>query len=309
MIAGAASAQEPAKQYHIGIISSGGNPRSATFYVAFEDRLRELGWVDGKNLAIHFESGDSPSQLSTIASRMVQRRVDAIVVVGPEAALKAASAATRIIPIVSIALNYDPVGKGYVTSLARSGRNITGVFFQNPEIGPKQLEFLLLAMPRANRVGVLWTGFSADQIPPLDAAASRLRIRLEKVNLASPYDIEGTIAALKAKRVDALLAVGDPVVYRERANIAKLALEQGLATVGGLSYVDVGFMMGFGPDLNGALKSGAEYVDKVLRGAKAEELPIEQPTKFELMVNLKTATALGITIPQSLLLRADRVIR
>ena len=140
--------ERTAKQYRIGIISNGGNPRSATFYMAFEERLRELGWVDGKNLAIDFESGDSSSQLSTIASRMVQRRVDAIVVVGPEAALKAASDATRIIPIVSIALNYDPVEKGYVSSLARPGRNITGVFFRNPEIGPKQLEFLLLAMPR-----------------------------------------------------------------------------------------------------------------------------------------------------------------
>ena len=143
---------------------------------------------------------------------------------------------------------------------------------------------------------------------PLDAEASRLRVRLEKVKLAPPYDIEGTFAALKAQRVDAVLAVGDPVVYRELVRIAKAGVEQGLAVVGGFPTVEVGFLMGFGPDLNAALRSGAEYVDRILRGAKAAEMPIEQPTKFELVINLKTAKALGLTIPPSLLQRADQVI-
>ncbi len=309
LAAGAIWAQEPAKQYRVGIISGGGNPRSAAFYAAFEARLRELGWIDGKNLSVDFEAGENPEQLSTVASRMVQQRVDVIVAVGPEAALKAASEATRSIPIVSVALNYDPVEKGYVTSLARPGRNITGIFFRNPEVGPKQLEFLRQAIPRANRVAVLSTAFSADQIPPLDAEASRLRMRLEKIKLVPPYDIEATFAALKAQRVDAVLAIGDPVVYRERVRIAKAGIERGLAVVGGLPGVDAGNLIGFGPDLNAALRSAAEYVDKILRGAKPAEMPIEQPTKFELRINLKTAKALGITIPSSLLLRADEVIQ
>jgi len=308
LVAGASRAQEPAKHYRLGIISAG-NPRSMAFYVAFEARLRELGWIDGKNLTVDFETGASPEQLSAIATRMVQHRVDVIVTVGPESTLKAASDATRAIPIVNVALNYDPVEKGYVTSLARPGRNITGVFFRNLEVGPKQLEFLREAIPRANRVGVLWTGSSADQIPPLDAEASRLRVRLEKVKLDLPYDIEGTFTSLKARGVDAVLAVGDPVVYRERVRIAKAGLERGLAVVGGLWGAEVGFLIGFGPDLNAALRSGAGYVDRMLRGAKAAEMPIEQPTKFELMINLKTAKALGLTIPQSLLLRADDVIQ
>jgi putative ABC transport system substrate-binding protein len=309
LVAGASWAQEPAKHYRLGIISAGNNPRSAAFYTAFEARLRELGWIDGKNLTVDFEAGESPEQLSAIATRMVQNRVDVIVTAGPEQALKAASEATRTIPILTVALNYDPVEKGYVTSLARPGRNITGIFVRNPEVGPKQLELLRQAIPRANRVGVLWTGFSADQIPPLDAEASRLRVQLEKVKLAPPYDIEGTFAALKVQRVDAVLAVGDPVVYRERVRIANAGLERGLAVVGGLPGVEVGFLMGFGSDLNAALRSGAEYVDKILRGAKPAEMPIEQPTKFELKINLKTAKALGIPIPQSLLLRADEVIQ
>jgi putative tryptophan/tyrosine transport system substrate-binding protein len=309
LAAGASWAQEPVKNPRVGIITGGGNPRSAPFIAAFEERLRELGWIAGKNLSVDFESGDSPAQLSAIASRMVQHRVDVIVSVGPELALKAASEATPAIPIVCIALNYDPVEKGYVTSLARPGRNITGIFVRNPEVGPKQLELLHQVSPRVNRVGVLWTDFSADQIAPLDAEASRLAVRLEKVKLAPPYDIEAAFASLKAQRVDAVLAVGDPVLYRERARIAKAGIERGLAVAGGLPGVEAGTLIGFGADLNAALRSGAEYVDKILRGTKASEMPIEQPTKFRLIVNLKTARALGITIPQSLLLRADDVIQ
>ena len=309
LAAGIGWAQEPVKNARVGIITGGGNPRSAAFFVAFEERLRELGWVAGKNLTIEFESGEGPEQLAAIAKRMVQNRVDVIVAVGPERALKAASEATSTVPIVSVALNYDPVEKGYVTSLARPGRNITGVFVRNPEIGPKQLELLRQAVPRANRVGVLWTDFSADQIAPLDAQAARLGVRLEKVKLVPPYDIEATFAALKAQGVDAVLAVGDPVTYRERARIAKAGLERGIAVVGGPAYVESGILLGFGADLNAALQSGAGYVDKILRGAKAADMPIEQPTKFRLIVNLKTAKALGITIPQSMLLRADDVIQ
>ncbi len=306
---GASWAQESAKNSRVGIITGGGNPRSAAFFVAFEERLRELGWVDGKNLSVDFETGESPAQLSAIATRMVQQRADVIVAVGPELSLKAASEATHAIPIVSIALNYDPVAKGYVSSLARPGRNITGIFVRNPEVGPKQLELLRQAVPRANRVGVLWTDFSVDQIAPLDAVASRLGVRLEKVKLAPPYDIEAAFASMKAQRVDAVLAVGDPVTYRARVRIAKAGLERGVPVVGGLPYVEAGALIGFGADLNAALRSGAEYVDKILRGAKAADMPIEQPTKFRLIVNLKTARALGITIPQSLLLRADDVIQ
>ena len=308
LIASGISAQESTKRYRLGIISAGNNPRSAAFFAAFEQRLRELGWIDGKSLSVDFEAGDSPDKLSAIATRMVRSGVDVILAAGPEAALKAASESTRTIPIVIVALNYDPVEKGYVTSLARPGRNITGIFFRNLEVGPKQLEFLRQAIPGTNRVGVLWTGFSADQIPPLDAEASRLRVQLEKVKLTLPYDIEGTFASLKAQRMDAVLAVGDPVVYRERVRIGKAGLDRGLAVVGGLWGVEVGYLMGFGFDLNAALARGAEYVDKILRGAKAAEMPIEQPTKFELVINLKTAKALGLIIPPSVLLRADRVI-
>ena len=309
LIASGISAQEPAKRYRLGIISAGNNPRSAAFFAAFEQRLRELGWIDGKTLSVDFEAGDSPDKLSAIATRMVRSGVDVILAAGPEAALKAASESTPTIPIVIVALNYDPVEKGYIASLARPGRNITGIFVRNPEVGPKQLELLHQVIPRVSRVGVLWTTFSADQVPPLDAEASRLGVQIEKVEFASPYDLDKTFATLKALRVDAVLALGDPVLYRERVRSAELALGRRLPIVGGLPGVEVGYLMGFGFDLNAALARGAEYVDKILRGAKAAEMPIEQPTKFELVINLKTAKALGITVPKELLLRADQVIQ
>jgi len=261
-------AQESKSPFRLGMISSG-NPRSAAFYAAFEEKLRELGWIDGKNLTVDFEVGETPEQLAAIATRLVQRNVGAILAVGPEGVLKAASEATHTIPIVAVALNYDPVEKGYVSSLARPGRNITGVFFRNSEVGAKQLEVLKQAIPNANRVGVLWTAFSADQIASLDAAASQLNIRLEKIKLVPPYDIERAFSGMTTQRVNAVLAVGDPVVYRERARIARSALERSMPVVGGFFGADVGFLISFGPSLEIALRSGAVFVDKVPEGCEA----------------------------------------
>jgi putative ABC transport system substrate-binding protein len=307
--ASALLAQGPAKLARLGIVSTGANGRSAPFYVAFEQKLRELGWVDGKNLAIDFEVGESPEQLSELATRMVKRGIDVILAAGPEAVLKAATDATQTIPIVMVALNYDPVEKGFVANLARPGRNITGVSFRNPEVGPKQLELLSQAVPGATRVGVLWTAYSSDQIAPVEKEAMRLRLRIEKVALAPPYDIEKAFDSLKTLRVDAVLVQGDPILYREKTRIAAMALERRLPVCGGLSGVYAGYLLGFGPDLDGALKVGAQYVNKIMRGAKAGDMPIEQPDKFDLVVNLKTARALGITVPQALLLRANEVIQ
>ena len=302
-------AQAPERRYRLGIIATGNNTRSAAFYAAFEARMRELGWIDGKNLTVDFEEGESAGQLSGIATRLVRRGADVLLAAGPEGGIKAASQATSTVPIVIVALNYDPVQKGYVTSLSRPGRNITGVSFRNPEVGPKQLELLQQALPRASRVGLLWSAFSSDQVPPVDAEAARLHLQLEKFELTSHDDIDKSFVTLKTRRVDAVLALGDPIVYRERAKIAKLGLERSLPVAGALSGPPVGYLLGFGPDLNAALRSAAAYVDRILRGAKPAEMPIEQPTKFELIINLKTAKALGITIPQSLLLRADDVIQ
>jgi putative ABC transport system substrate-binding protein len=307
--AGMLLAQRAGSPARLGIVSTGGNGRSAPFYVAFENRLRKLEWIDGTNLAIEFAVGETPEQLAEIATAMVKRGVDALLAAGPEAVLRAARGATRHIPIVMVALNYDPVEKGFVASLARPGGNITGISFRNPEVGPKQLELLKEVVPAASRIGVISTAFSADQIPPLEKEAMRLRLRIDNVVVAPPYDIDRAFATLKSLRVDAALVLGDPITYRERSRIAALALERRLPLAGSLSGAPVGYLLGFGPDLDAALAASAEYVNKIFRGAKPGDMPIEQPDKFELVVNLKTAQALSITVPQAVLLRANERIQ
>jgi putative ABC transport system substrate-binding protein len=181
--------------------------------------------------------------------------------------LSVASGATRTIPIVIAALNYDPVQKGYVKSLAQPGRNITGIHYRNPEVGAKQVELLQAVLPSASRVGLLWTRYSVDQVPPVETAASRLSLRLDKIELASKSEIPAAFAALKARRVDAAIALGDPVVYGNRARVAEAALAQRLPLFGQLSLAEAGGLLGFGPDLIAALRRAAEYVDRILRGA------------------------------------------
>jgi putative ABC transport system substrate-binding protein len=303
-----AAEQARGKVFRVLMTAGGTNPRSASFYVAFERRLRELGWVDGKNIVVEF-ADDTKRPLAAEIKGAVERGVDVIMVPGPDDALKFAVAATRTIPIVMVALNYDPVEKGYVKSLARPGGNITGVFFRNGEVGAKQLELLRTAIPSATRVGVLSSKYSTDQMRAVEAAASRLGMQLDKADLSGPYDIGQTLSGMKARHVDAVLVVGDPITFRDRVRIVESALAQRLPTVGGIYLAQAGSLIGFGPNLDAALQTAAEYVDKILRGAAPAELPIEQPTKFGLVINQKTARALGLVLPQALLVRADEVIQ
>jgi putative tryptophan/tyrosine transport system substrate-binding protein len=305
----AARAQATEKVYRLGILAAGANERSAPFIAAFERRLRELGWVEGKNLVVDFGAGESREQAEAIVARFVRSRVDVILIPGPELGLSVASGATRTIPIVIAALNYDPVQKGYVKSLAQPGRNITGIHYRNPEVGAKQIELVHSVLPSASQVGLLWTRYSVDQVPPVETAASRLSLQLDKVELSSKADIPAAFAKLKARRVDAAIALGDPVVYGNRERIADAALEHRLPLFGQLSLAEAGGLLGFGPDLIAALQRAAEYADRILRGAAPDTMPIEQTAKFALLVNLKTAKALGVTVPQSVLLRADEVIQ
>lgn len=300
------AAQPPTRVHRLGVLAI--NPRSASFIQAFEHRLRELGWTDGKNLAIVFRSPRRPQDAPAMAVELVRENVDVIVAGGPEPNLKAATEATRTIPIVMVALNYDPVAKGYVTSVARPGGNVTGVWSLPQEQGPKQLEFLTEMLPKVTRIGVLWEAFSRDQLPLLDAAAPQLGVQIEKVELLPPYDFERAFLTLKQRRVGAVLAVGSPIFFRERATLGKIALAHRLPTGGSLSYVDSGLLFGFGVGTSVPYRRAADYVDRILRGARPADLPVEQPTIYELVVNLKTAKTLGLTIPPSVLVRADRVI-
>ncbi len=299
-------AQPAGRVYRLGILAI--NPRSASFIQVFEQRLRELGWADGKNLAIVFRSPPRPQDTPAMAVDLVRQNVDVIVAGGPEPNLKAATEATRTIPIVMVALNYDPVAKGYVTSVARPGGNVTGVWSLPQEQGPKQLEFLTEILPKVTRIGMLWEAFSRDQLPVIAAAASKLGVQLEKVEVPPPYDFEQAFRTLKQRRVGAVLAVGSPIFFRERATLGRIAQAHRLPTGGSVSYVDGGLLFGFGVAASVPYRRAADYVDRILRGARPADLPVEQPTVYELVVNLKAAKAFGLVMPPSVLLRADRVI-
>jgi putative ABC transport system substrate-binding protein len=304
----AAEAQPAGKVYRIGVVAAGVNPRSAPFFQAFEQRLRELGWVEGKNLVVDFQTPKGSRDLSAIAASFVRQNVDVIIAGGPEASLKAARQATSTIPIVMVALNYDPVAKGHVTSLGHPGGNVTGVLSLAPEQGAKQLELLKEVLPKVTRMGVLWDVFAADQMPILEASAPKLNVQLEKVEVRPQYDLGRAFLTLRQRRVGAVLVVGSPTFFRDQAKIAALAIQHHLPAGGSVSYVAGGLLLGYGVPAGVPYAHAADYVDRILKGAKPGDLPIEQPTKFELVINLKTAKALGLTIPPSLLQRADQVI-
>ncbi len=303
-----AEAQQAERVYRIGVVSMGINPRSASFYQAFEQRLREDGWVDGKNLVIDFQGATGSRNVAVIAADLVRRNADVMLAGGPEESLTAARQATTTIPIVMVALNYDPVEKGYVASLAHPGGNVTGVFSRNLEQGAKQLELLTEMLPGVRVVGVLWETFAMDQVSAIEARAPQLNVRLVKVEVRSPYDYERVFLTLRQRRVGAVLIVGSPIFFRDRARIAELAVKYRLPAGGLVSGPEGGLLLGFGVNPSVPFRRAADYIDKILKGAKPGDLPVEQPTKFELVINLKTAKALGLTIPQSLLQRADQVI-
>jgi putative ABC transport system substrate-binding protein len=231
-----------------------------------------------------------------------------IVAPGPEAPLQAARDATPRVPIVMIAINYDPVERGYIASLARPGANITGLFYRQFEVGAKQVELLAQALPAASRFGVLWDTTSADQLKALEVAARTLRIEPMPIEIRSSDDYEAAIATLQRSRVAGVIVAGSPLFFRDRARIHQLLSKHRLPSAGAAGYVDAGPLISYGPDLVHFFSRGADYVDRILRGARPADLPVEQPTRFELTINLRTAKALGVTVPPALLARADTIV-
>jgi putative ABC transport system substrate-binding protein len=289
--------------------ASGGQPRISPPYLAFEGRMRELGYVDGANLAIVFRSAEGHTErFPQIAAEIVGEGPEAIVAIGPEATLRAMHAATTSIPIIMVAI--DPVAGGYVAGLARPGGNITGVFPQQIELATKRLELLAQVVPAVKRIGVVSDEFSADQLKAVESEAPRLGVALETVELhAPPYDFAPVLTELRSRGVGAVLTLMSPVFYRQRTALADNLLRARLPASFGLrEFAEAGGLMSYGANIGGMLRRAADYVDKIVKGAKPADLPIEQPTKFELVVNLNTAKTLGLTIPPAILARADEVI-
>jgi putative tryptophan/tyrosine transport system substrate-binding protein len=288
------------------------DPRVPRVLQAFRQGLRELGYVEGQNIAIEFRWAEGKyDRLPGLATQLVRLKVNVIVVVSTPA-IQAAKHATETIPIVMAAAS-DPVATGFVTSLARPGGNITGLSLMHAELVGKQLELLKEILPTVSQVALLGNPGNPNYGPHLrhaHDAARALGIRLQPLEVRDASEIDTTFAAITTGRAGAVIVLTDTVLLDHRARIAAHAVRRHLPSVFGVSeFAEAGGLLAYGPSLSDGYRRTATYVDKILKGAKPADLPIEQPVKLELVINLKAAKALGLTIPQSMLLRADEVIQ
>ena len=307
-----AQAQQAAKVRRIGYLDQGSAAGSRPYFEAFRQGLRDLAWVEGQNIAIEVRFAEGKAdQLPMLAAELVRLKVDLIVTSTTPAAL-AAKQATTTIPIV-MGFAADPVGSGIVASLARPGGNITGWTGQGFELRAKYLELLKEAVPAAIRVGVLWNPANPNHGPSVklvEAAAQKLKVELHPVGAQDPKAIESAFSTLVGKRAQGLVVFLDGMFIAQTPLIIALAARSRLpAMYGSRREAEAGGLMAYGANLSDMYRRGAFFVDKILKGAKPADLPVEQPTKFEFVINLKTAKALGLTIPQSLLQRADEIIQ
>jgi putative tryptophan/tyrosine transport system substrate-binding protein len=310
----AAEAQQATKVARIGYLLS--NPAANPhLHEAFRQGLRDLGYVEGRNLVIEYRSAEGKlERLPALAAELVALKVDVIVAGGTPAAL-ATKQATKTLPIVFTAVA-DPVTSGLVTSLARPGGNVTGLSVLLPELVGKCLERLKQAVPEVSRVAVLWQPgglgerTEKDMLKRAEVAARALGVRLQFLEARGPADFDRAFSDMTRARAGALTVLASNMLLGERRRLVDLAAENRLPAVyTWRDFVDAGGLMAYGPDLADSFRRAATYVDKILKGAKPGDLPVEQPTKFELVINLKTAKALGLTIPPSLLGQADQVIQ
>jgi putative ABC transport system substrate-binding protein len=306
----AAGAAEPVKKPTIGFLGPVTPAVWSSFVGAFLQRMRELGWIDGYNLAITYRWAEGREErYSELAADLVRLKVD-VIVTGGTAAVLATKQATSEIPIV-FATAGDPVGTGIVTSLSHPGGNVTGLSNQQTDLGGYRLELLREAVPSVQRVAVMGNVTSPNVTLEMDAvkvAGARLGVESFRVEIRKAEDIVPGVESIKG-RADALYVCTDPLLTMDQVRINTLAVKQGLPTINAFrQYVDAGALMSYGPNFPDLFRRAADFVDKILHGAKPGDLPVEQPVKFDLYVNSTTAKALGLRIPESFLVRAKEVI-
>ena len=301
-------AQQPGKILRIGTAST--QPRTVPFWRAFDQRMTELGYQEGKNYTFEYVAVPGVDEYEAGYRQIAARGLDVMIASGPELALKSAIASAGTTPIVMIAIDYDPFARGYVTSLAKPTGNVTGLFLQQIELTAKRLQFLKSEFPDLKAVTVFWDQITADQWEAAQSAGSALGLRLSGIEFRDPpYDYEKVMAQMAPDYGRTLLVLVSPLFFRDRQRLADVALRHSLVSMFGFrEWVDAGGLLSYGPSINGMFRRTAEYVDRIARGAKPGDLPIEQPTKFELVINLKTAKAFGLKMPATLLARADEVI-
>jgi len=309
---GMAEAQQQKKVPRIGFLVGASPSTNAARTEAFRQGLRELGYVEGKNIVIEYRYAEGKlDRLPDLAAELVRLKVD-VIVTGGSQTTRATKQAASTIPIV-MAQDNDPVGNGFVASLARPGGNITGLATLTPEISGKRLELLKETVPRLSRLAVLGTSTepgNSQAVRETELAAGASRVQLQYLDVRDPRDIESAFHAASKERADAVLVLVSAVFNAHRTQLVEVAVKSRLPAIYTNSeYVDAGGLMTYGVSITDLFHRAATYVDKILKSAKPADLPVEQPIKFELVINLKTAKQIGLTIPPNVLARADRVIR
>ncbi len=305
----AAGAQGAARAPRIAVL--GVTPSNPTLGEAFKLGLGELGYTDGQSVAVEYRDADGmPERLPQLAVDLVRLNVDIIFARGA-GALSAVKQATSRIPIVAVDLESDPVAKGFVRSLAQPGGNITGVFLDLPELSGKQLQLLKEIIRSLSRVAILGDQvLNAPQFQATEAAAQALAMQPQLLDMRGSKDIDTTLEAARRGRAGAVLLLSSPLVFNQRVQIGSLALKKRLPAVSMfVEFAEAGGLMAYGPSIREAFRRAGGYAGRILQGARPADMPVERPTKFELIINLKTAKALGLVIPQSLLTRADQVVQ
>lgn len=300
-----ARAQTEGRIFRVGMLGV-----ASPFNVIFLDRLRELGYEEGRNLLFDFQVGTRPDQLPAIARQLVNNRPDVIVAAGSESVLDSAKGSAGATPIVMLFIDFDPLAKGYVASLSRPGGNITGLYLQQTELAAKRLELLKEAVPSARRIAVLYDASTNGQQRLALAASKALDVTLLPQELrGTTYDYDGALRAAINEKAQAVLILSSGRFFPDRFTIMNAIQKYRLPSMATTPFVDAGPLLCYGANFPDMYRRTAGYVDRILKGARPAEMPIEQPTRFQFIVNKKTARSLGITIPQSLLLRADEVIQ
>jgi putative ABC transport system substrate-binding protein len=308
-----AEAQQPAKVSRIGFLASGSPSSDAAWIEAFRQGLRELGYVEGKNIVIDYRYGEGKTDQSPdLATELVQLKVD-VIVAGGATPTRAAKNVTKLIPVVMANVT-DPVALGLVVSLARPGGNVTGLTNLAPELGGKRLELLKEIVPQLARVAVLGDPSSPSYAPgwrETESAAQSLGVQVQSLEVRAPNpDFAGAFSAITRHRADALLTLSQPLIRIYRVQIVEFTAKRRMPAIFHTrEFVEAGGLMSYAPDVPAMYRRAATYVDKILKGAKPADLPVEQPTKFEFIINLKAAKQIGLAIPPNVLVRADKVIR
>jgi len=304
----AATRAQQTRTLRLGIVAV--TPRTGPLWVAFEKRLRELDYVDGQNLKIEYIHVSLQDEtIDAAVTKLVRGGIDIIITGGNEFIAKAAWAATKVIPIVIVAIDYDPLALGYIASIARPGGNLTGLFAEQIDLASKRLQLMKEVVPRSRKMVVFWDRASAGQWQAAQTTAKTLELELAGIELRDePYDYERALSDAPAEHRGAMIAMSSPIFFNDRKRLAEFTFRRGLPSMfSQREFVELGAMLSYGPNLVTLFERAADYVDRIAKGVKPADLPVEQPTKFELIFNLKTARAFGLDVPTSLLLRADEV--